>query len=74
MWKEVVQGPHYLAWQWTESAWDSHWDSGTHMAVGLQGWEERDFPGGPVAKTLSSQCRGGWVQSLVRELDPACRN
>ena len=22
-----------------------------------------DFPGGPVAKTLSSQCRGPWVQS-----------
>ena len=21
----------------------------------------RDFPGGPVAKTLSSQCRGAWV-------------
>ena len=29
-----------------------------------------DFPGGPVVKTLSSQCRGPRVQSLVRELDP----
>ena len=31
----------------------------------------RDFPGGPVAKTLCSQCR---VRSLVRELDATCRN
>ena len=26
-----------------------------------------DFPGGPVVKTLSSQCRGPGVQSLVRD-------
>jgi len=32
-----------------------------------------DFPGGPAAKTPRSQCRGTWVQSLVRELDPTCR-
>ena len=33
----------------------------------VEGW---DFPDGPVAKTPWSQCRGDWVQSLVRELDP----
>ena len=33
-----------------------------------------DFPGGPGAKTLCCQCRGPGVQSLVRELDPACHN
>ena len=32
-----------------------------------------DFPGGPVAKTAGSQCRGR-VRSLVRELDPECHN
>ena len=26
-----------------------------------------DFPGGPVVKILCSQCRGAWVQTLVRE-------
>ena len=30
----------------------------------------RDFPGGPVAKTPRSQCRGPGVRSLVRELYP----
>ena len=35
---------------------------------------EWDFPGGPVAKTLSSQCRGPGVRFLVRELDPTCHN
>ena len=34
----------------------------------------QDFPGGPVAKTLCSQCRGLGVQALVRELDPTCCN
>ena len=33
-----------------------------------------DSPGGPVAKTPSSQCKGAGVPSLVRELDPACHN
>ena len=28
----------------------------------------RDFPGGPVAETMSSQCKGPGVRSLVREL------
>ena len=34
----------------------------------------RDFPGGPGAKTLSSQCRGLQIQSLIRELDSTYRN
>ena len=36
----------------------------TRMSLG-------NFPGGPVAKTLCSQCT---VWSLVRELDPTCYN
>ena len=35
----------------------------------------RDFPGGPVAKTLPSQCSGtGLALCLVKELDPTCYN
>ena len=30
--------------------------------------EQRDFPGGPVAKTPHFECRGVWVQFLVGEL------
>ena len=30
---------------------------------------KKDFPGGPVAKTPCSQCRGPGIQSLVRELE-----
>ena len=39
------------------------------------GWLKKagNFPDGPVAKTLHSQCRGP-VGSLVRELDPTCCN
>jgi len=33
----------------------------------------RDFPGGPVAKTVLPTHRA-WVPSLVRELDPTCYN
>ena len=33
-----------------------------------------DFPGGPVAKTPCSQCRGPGVPSLVGKLDPTCYN
>ena len=32
--------------------------------------ELKDLPGGPVAETPCSQCRGPRVRSLVRELDP----
>ena len=33
-----------------------------------------DFPGGPVARALHSQCRGPRVQCLVRAVDPTCCN
>ena len=36
--------------------------------------KSRDFPGGPLAKTPCSRCRGPQVPSLVRELDPACHS
>ena len=36
--------------------------------------QERDFPGGPVAKTPRCQFRGPRVQALVRELDPTCHS
>ena len=29
---------------------------------------DRDFPGGPVVKTLSFDCKGAWVPSLAVEL------
>ena len=34
----------------------------------------RDLPGGPVVKTPRAPMQGARVRSLVRELDPACRN
>ena len=34
----------------------------------------RAFPGGPVAKTPCSQCRGLGVLTLVRILEPVCCN
>ena len=35
----------------------------------------KDVPGGgPVSKTLHSQCRRPWVPSLLRELDSTCHN
>ena len=33
-----------------------------------------DFPGGPVAKRLSTANAGAQVQSLAKELDPTCHN
>ena len=49
---------------------------------GKAGWKARkdnyfkslqgNFPGGPVAKTPGSRCRGPGVQSLVKERDPTC--
>ena len=34
-----------------------------------------DFPGGPVAVADSVlPLQGAWAQSLIGELDPACRN
>ena len=35
---------------------------------GLIRMAKRAFPGGPVVKTLHSQCRSAWFRSLVREL------
>ena len=35
--------------------------------------EERNFPGGPVVKTLSFHCGGARIQSLVREVPRAVR-
>ena len=37
----------------------------------LQSW---DFPGGPVAKTLSSQCEAPGFNPWSRELNPTCHN
>ena len=48
--------------------------SPTHCVPGTLKALWRDFPGGPVAKTLSSQLREVWVRSLVRELEPTCSN
>ena len=39
------------------------------LLIFSQGEKLGDFSGGPVAKTPCSQCRGPWVQSLVRDLD-----
>ncbi|XP_061279549.1 solute carrier family 25 member 48 isoform X2 [Bos javanicus] len=50
------------------------------LAGGMAGkihWREEnhhDVPGGPVAKTLNSQCRGPRVRSLVREPDAATQD
>ena len=33
----------------------------------------RDFPGGPVTKTVLPM-QGAWVPPLVREVDPTCCN
>ena len=33
---------------------------------------QRDFPGGPVAKTLCTLKVGARFKSLIRELDPTC--
>ena len=36
--------------------------------------ETGDFPGGPVAETPHSQCRGPGVRFLVRKLELTCHN
>ena len=50
-----------------------------HGVLILEGRKQKpgifwNFPGGPVAKTLCSQCRGPRFQPLVREVDPSCPN
>ena len=73
-------------WVWVHSgSWWWTGKPGVLQSVGSQrighdwatklNWTEdawRDFPGGPMAKTLHSQwgVLGGWVRSLERELDP----
>ena len=37
-------------------------------------FKKRDFPRGPVAKIPQLIMQGVWVQSLIRELDPASHN
>ena len=44
------------------------------MTVPRKGRHRGDIPAGPVAKILSSQCKGAWVQSRIRELDSTCSN
>ena len=41
--------------------------------LALKKTQLRDFPGGPVAKTLLPM-QGAWVRSPVRDLDPTCHN
>ena len=63
------------------------WETETHKLKGRQDTDASSsvflyqlelllggFPGGPVARTLCSQCRGAWVSSLVEELDPTGHN
>ena len=60
--KKPTQISPLAGWPWRD----------THLSIDRGHlWE---FPGGPVAKTLCYQCRGVWVRSLVRELDPTCCN
>ena len=44
-----------------------------HEIISFKKSYVRDFPGGPVAKTVLPML-GAQVQSLVRELDPMCYN
>ena len=84
LWTDVCQPPPRLPASEIKQTFLSpnlsiHWLLGVkqpeaiHLSVTIGGiW--LNFPGGPVAKTLCSQCRGAWVQSLVRELNPTCCN
>lgn len=48
-----------------------------YTSLGRAGQAKREYrglPGGPVTRTLSSQCSGAWVRSLVGELDPTRHN
>ena len=64
---------------------DTHWEQGRGGGplAGAEGNTEEvsdergydgDFPGGSVAETLRSQCRGSRFDLLVRELDPTSHN
>ena len=58
----------------------THWDWLQNLNVtklsrmGIKNSHGRDSPSGPVAKSPCSWGRGAWVASLVREINPACRN
>ena len=56
-----LQFPYFPDWRLGSS-------TAAIILVGESKWPERDFPGCPVVKTLSFQCRGARVQSLAREL------
>ena len=48
-----------------------------YTSLGRAGQAKREYrglPGGPVTRTLSSQCSGAWVRSLVGGLDPTRHN
>ena len=47
--------------------WLSNWTTMTQVKS-----ETRDFPGGPVVKTLFSQCRGHGLDAWSGNWDPAC--
>ena len=44
------------------------------LSISFKNGQDRDFPGGMVAKTLHLPMQGAWVRSMVRELDPTCCN
>ena len=51
-------------------AWHSQaWVIRNHQGLRVDVFKvNRDFPGGPVVRTLYFHCKGAWVQSLVGEL------
>ena len=49
--------------------WEKRW-----LGISFKNGQDRDFPGGTVAKTRHLSMQGAWVRSLVRELDPTCCN
>ena len=65
------------------NAWELTWYYTSVLAIFMNSFiamhltritrTNRNFPGGPVAKTLCSQCKAG-VWSLVRELEPTSHN
>ena len=45
---------------------------GPNLTVQLENWTERDFPGDPVVKSLSFQCREYRFHPLSGNYDPTC--
>ena len=50
-----------------------HWGR-KPCSISIKMESDRDFPGGPVAKTLELPSQRTWVLFTVRELDPICYN